>query len=56
MPVESTVVKATKEAANMGTRVVETAVKKAWSIMDAASDKRSPSEILSKNAIQAIQG
>ena len=31
-------------------------VKKAWSIMDAASEKAQPGEYLSPKAIQSIQG
>ena len=37
-------------------KVVETGLKKAWSILDAASEKKAPSEYLSKNAMSAIQG
>ncbi len=37
-------------------KIAETAVKKAWSILDAASQKQSPSEYLSPKAIQSIQG
>lgn len=46
-----------------GTAVTQTAVKesinlvkKAWSIMDAASEKNRPGEYLSPQAIQSIQG
>ena len=35
---------------------VETLVKKAWSIMDAASEKVMPSQYLSDRAIRSIQG
>jgi hypothetical protein len=37
-------------------KVVETGLKKAWSILDAASEKKAPSEYLSKDGISAIQG
>ena len=37
-------------------KVAETAVKKAWTLMDAATQKERPSEALSPRAIQAIQG
>ena len=37
-------------------KVVEAGLKKAWSILDAASEKKAPSEYLSKKAIGAIQG
>lgn len=49
---EKTITDATTTTA----RVVETALKKAWSILDAASEKKAPSEYLSQNAISAIQG
>jgi hypothetical protein len=37
-------------------RETEKLVKKAWSIMDAASEKAQPSEYLSPRAVQSIQG
>jgi len=37
-------------------KLAEVGLKKVWSIMDAASEKRPPSEYLSQNAIKAIQG
>jgi len=37
-------------------RIVEAGLKKAWSILDAASEKKAPSEYLTQNAIRAIQG
>jgi hypothetical protein len=44
------------EAINTTSRLVETGMKKAWSILDAAVEKKSPSEALSKQGIRAIQG
>lgn len=38
------------------TRAIETGIKKAWSILDAATEKRPPSEYLSPKAVNAIQG
>jgi hypothetical protein len=38
------------------THLVETGMKKAWSVLDAAVEKKSPSEVLSKQGIRAIQG
>jgi hypothetical protein len=46
----------TSDVVKTGVKVTEAAVKKAWSIMDAASEKRAPSEYLSQHAIKAIQG
>ncbi|MCU0484562.1 MAG: hypothetical protein MUC85_00495 [Anaerolineales bacterium] len=37
-------------------KVVETGMQKAWSILDAASEKRAPGEYLSQKAVNAIQG
>ncbi len=52
MTPESTALKAVTET----TKLTETALKKAWSIMDAATEKKSPSEYLSQTAIKAVQG
>lgn len=35
---------------------VESTLKKIWSVLDAASEKKVPSEILSQQGIKAIQG
>ena len=56
MSVVSTVVKGTADVARKGVGVVESLVRKAWSVLDAASEKKVPSENLSKGAIRAIQG
>jgi len=45
-----------KAAVDTTTKLAETAIKKAWSILDGASEKKPPSEYLSQNAIKAIQG
>lgn len=37
-------------------KAVEIGIKKAWSILDAASEKKAPSEYLSQRAIKSIQG
>jgi hypothetical protein len=37
-------------------QTAETALRKVWSIMDAASEKKAPSEVLSQKGIQAMQG
>ncbi len=37
-------------------KVTEAAIKKAWSVMDAAAEKKPPSDYLSPNAVKAIQG
>lgn len=48
--------KTVTDAALKTAKIVETSLKKAWSILDAASEKKSPSEYLSKSAVQSIQG
>lgn len=48
--------KTVTDAAMTAAKVVETGLKKAWSILDAASEKKAPSEYLSTKAIGAIQG
>ena len=50
--IEKTVV----DAVNTSVKVVDTGLKKIWSLLDAASEKKAPSEILSQKAIGAIQG
>jgi len=56
MPIESVAANAARDAAQKGLRTADSAIKKAWSILDAASEKKPPSEYLSKQAISAIQG
>ncbi|HNZ02198.1 MAG TPA: hypothetical protein PKJ34_13360 [Anaerolineaceae bacterium] len=53
---EAAVMKAAQDAAGKGVRLVETAVKKAWSILDAASEKQRPTDILSQKSIRSMQG
>lgn len=56
MPAETMIVnesvKATKTAVHEGVQFV----KKVWSIMDAAAEKKPPSDYLSPRAIETIQG
>ncbi len=44
------------DAAQRAMRLTETALKKAWSVMDAASEKDMPSKYLSPQTVEAIQG
>lgn len=55
MSLEKAVVDTTK-VMQTTMRETEKLVKKAWSIMDAASEKAQPSEYLSPRAVQSIQG
>ncbi len=48
--------KAATDAAVTGIKTVEKGLRAVWSMMDAASEKKSPSQVLSPQGIQAIQG
>lgn len=47
---------AVQDVARDGVRVVDSTLRKAWSIMDAAHDKPAPSQYLKPDAVKAIQG
>ena len=53
---ETMIAKEAINAAQGVARLAESAIKKAWSIMDAASEKQAPSKVLSEQAISSIQG
>ena len=55
MTVEATT-KAAGDTARATVRGLEGLLKRAWSLMDAASEKKTPSDYLSSRAIQSIQG
>ena len=44
------------DAVKTSVKVAETGLKNIWSILDAAGEKKAPSEMLSPKAINAIQG
>jgi hypothetical protein len=44
------------DAARTSVKVVESSLKKIWSMLDAAGEKKPPSEILTPKAISSIQG
>ena len=56
MPIEAAVANTTKDVTKKGYQAADSVVKKVWSILDAASGKKAPSDYLSKQAITAIQG
>ncbi len=56
MPIETTVANVARDSTQKGLKVADSAIKKAWNILDAASEKKPPSEYLSKQAISAVQG
>lgn len=53
---EKIAVDAAVKTADATRRGLETLVRKAWSIMDAASEKQMPSEYLTERAVRSIQG
>jgi hypothetical protein len=53
---EKLAIGATKEVVTQTGRALEQTVRKAWSIMDAASEKKAPSRYLSDRAMSSIQG
>lgn len=55
MPAEL-IMKETTDVAKKGVKEGVNLVKKAWSIMEAASEKKTPREFLSPRAINSIQG
>jgi len=44
------------DAAIRAVQIGEAAVRKAWSLMEAATEKKRPSEVLSPAAVRRIQG
>ena len=45
-----------KDTVQESVRIVETTLRKVWSVMDAAHEKPSPSQYLKPDAVRAIQG
>ena len=56
MATEDLAIKTATDAVKTGTKLMEATLKKAWSVLDAASEKKPPSEVLSKKAVKAVQG
>lgn len=56
MSLETAAVKGTRDVASKGIRITDGIMKKAWSILEAAVEKKSPHEKLSKRAVSNIQG
>jgi len=53
---EKLIVDTTKKTVRAAEKGLEGLIRKAWSIMDAASEKKTPSQYLSDRAIRSIQG
>ena len=56
MAIETTAVKVAHDTTRNAVKLAEAGLKKAWSIMEAAAEKKSPSEYLSQRAVRSIQG
>jgi len=56
MSAETIVAKEAVSAAQGAARAAETTIRKAWSVLDAASEKQAPSKILSEQAVRSMQG
>lgn len=56
MPLETVAVKAATDAATQTVRTADSAMKKFWSILDAAAEKKPPSETMTQKGIQSMQG
>jgi hypothetical protein len=53
---EKLIADATVKTAQAAEKGAEGLVKKAWSIMEAASEKKAPSQFLGDHAVRSIQG
>lgn len=56
MGTEAVAFKAAQDTTRKAVGTVEAMLKKAWSVLEAASEKQSPSQYLSPKAVSAIQG
>jgi len=56
MSLEAMAIKTVENVAKQTTQLAEATIKKVWSVLDAASEKKAPTEYLSQQAISAIQG
>jgi len=56
MSMETEIYRSTQNAINETAKTTDIAIKKAWSILDAASEKKLPGDVLSPQAVKAIQG
>lgn len=56
MPFETAVLKTAKDTAEKTIHAVDSAMKKFWSILDAAVEKKSPGEYMSPKGINSMRG
>lgn len=53
---EKVTAKVVSDVTRTGARFVEAMAKKAWSVIDAASEKKSPNEVMSQRGVKSVQG
>ncbi len=53
---EKLIADATVKTAQTAEKGAESLIRKAWSVMDAASEKKAPSQFLGDHAVRSIQG
>ena len=56
MALETVAVKTATDAATQAVRAADSALKKFWSVLDAAAEKTPPSETMTQKGIQSMQG
>lgn len=56
MNLEKTAAKSETDITRRVVKTAETLARKAWTVLDAASEKEAPGEVLSDEAMRAIQG
>lgn len=56
MKLEKTAAKSETDITRHVVKTAETLVRKTWTVLDAASEKEAPGEVLSDEAMRAIQG
>ena len=56
MALETVAVKTATDAATQTVRAADSARKKFWSVLDAAAEKKPPSETMPQKGIQSMQG
>ena len=56
MSMDTAAAKGTKDVTMKGVRIADGMMKKAWSILDAAVQKKPASDILNQRAIRSVQG
>jgi hypothetical protein len=56
MPLENISLKPVSDTVRKSVQAIDSAVRKIWTLLDSASEKKLPTEYLKQNAVRAIQG